>query len=74
MEELFDLTQSPTDATGANGTGSINICSNINNIKMLRNVSRVVFLKPMNFVFVFPCLFIYLFIYLFVHSYFFRNK
>ena len=28
MEELFNLTQNPTDATGANGTGSINKCSN----------------------------------------------
>ena len=28
MEELFNLTQNPTDATGGNGTGSINICPN----------------------------------------------
>ena len=28
MEELFNLTQNPTDTTGANGTGSINICPN----------------------------------------------
>ena len=28
MEELFNLTQNPTDATGANGTGSINVCPN----------------------------------------------
>ena len=26
MEELFNLTENPTDATGANGTGSINVC------------------------------------------------
>ena len=76
MEQLFDLTQSPTDATGENGTDSITICNNINNIKMLRNVSRVVFVKTMNFVLnslVYSYLFISFFI-LFIYSYFVRNK
>ena len=67
MEELFNLTQNPNDATGANGTVSINICNNINNFKMLRNVSRAVFEKPINFVDFFPSLFIYSFIYLFMN-------